>query len=186
MNKTEIEFLKAQNEELIRAIRELAGEKVMLQMQLKQHRVSHHSKNLDSVEMDYTPSKLSSKPIKTQAQALEDILYQSGQIARDSWEALKGFEYDKDVTDNEDAAFRDSEISEEFQQSELASYFTRKPIEQVARDLDKDPQGSHQANTANTSDKGDATQPTQTKDKSTIDTSNAWDEGAIGSGSGRW
>ncbi|UPW41626.1 hypothetical protein [Peromfec virus RodF8_37] len=90
----------------------------------KNFRVSHHSKGLDSVEMDYTPTRLSSKPIKTQAQALEDILYRSGQMARDSWEALKGFEYDNDVSDNEDAAFRDSEICEEFEQSSLASYFS--------------------------------------------------------------
>ncbi|UPW41838.1 hypothetical protein [Peromfec virus RodF5_12] len=156
MNKADLEFLKQQNEELIRAIRVLVSEKVISQMQSR-HRASHHSESFDSVKMDYTPTPLSSKPIKTQAQALEEILYQSGQLSQEAWERLNGIEYDIDVSEDEDAAFRDSDISEEFVQSPLASYHAHKvpPVESATESL-----GSHQTSVAETSDNSDATQPT--------------------------
>lgn len=82
-----------------------------------------------NVKMDYTPTRFSSTPIKTSARALEDILFQSGQMSRENWETLRGVVYDFDG-EEENVLVSFSESDEEFTQSEYASY-ANKPAPRV-------------------------------------------------------
>lgn len=94
----------------------------------KENRIKRLEDKIDrlSLNMDYTPSHFSSSPIRTTSQALEDILYRSGQMSRESWETLRGvvYDYEGDV-DDDSVLTSPSFVDEEFSQSEYASYVTK-------------------------------------------------------------
>lgn len=86
--------------------------------------VTHKQRSVEGLgvlDMDYTPTPLS-KPVRSSSQCLEDIYFRQGAIDRETWEQIKGIEYDSygDISDDDLAMQLDSE--DEFEQSSFASY----------------------------------------------------------------
>lgn len=79
------------------------------------------SEGLSEVKMDYSVSPVT-RPIRSSAQCLEDIYFQQGAMDRETWEQIKGIEYDSygDIDDDNLASREDSD--DEFEQSAFASY----------------------------------------------------------------
>ena len=94
------------------------------------------SEGLSEVKMDYSPTPLA-RNVRSSAQCLEDIYFQQGQIDRETWEQLKGIEYDSYGAIDDDTLAMQKDSEDEFEQSSFASYHdfkrpsTEKPLLEV-------------------------------------------------------
>lgn len=83
-------------------------------------------------KLDVTPVSipLGYKQPETSTQVMSRLLLGSGAITREQWEAMNGIFYDTQDSNMDFRDFDDSDIDDEFIQSDLASYETvREPVE---------------------------------------------------------
>lgn len=83
-------------------------------------------------KLDVTPVSipLGYKQPETSTQVMSRLLLGSGAITREQWEAMNGILYDTQNSDMDFRDFDDSDVDDEFIQSDLASYETiREPVQ---------------------------------------------------------
>lgn len=83
-------------------------------------------------KLDVTPVSipLGYKQPETSTQVMSRLLLGSGAITREQWEAMNGILYDTQDSNMDFRDFDDSDVDDEFIQSDLASYETiREPVQ---------------------------------------------------------
>lgn len=85
---------------------------------------ARNDKSLQYGNIDYRPQFVcvNNQPVETTTQALSRLLFESGQMDRSAYDAVRGIQYDSDSADEQDSFDWSDDVNDDFIQSSFARY----------------------------------------------------------------